>query len=212
MKGLFITFEGPDGSGKTTQINMLKGYLENKGFEVILTREPGGTEFGEEIRRILLDLKHKDMDEKAEMLLYAAARAQHVSKLIKPALLQGKMVLCDRFVDSSYAYQGVGRGLGIKLVEQVNEIALAGVYPDLTILLNIEPKMGLARSANSKGLPDRLESEKIGFHEKVREGFLRVCEQNSNRIKEVEAGDSIEQVFKTVIEHVNNLIVPKNNI
>lgn len=152
MKGLFITFEGPDGSGKTTQINMLKGYLENKGFEVVLTREPGGTELGEDIRRILLDLKHKDMDEKAEMLLYAAARAQHVSKLIKPALLQGKIVLCDRFVDSSYAYQGVGRGLGIKLVEQVNEIALSGVYPDLTIFLNIEPKMGLARSAHSKGL------------------------------------------------------------
>lgn len=212
MKGLFITFEGPDGSGKTTQINMLKDYLENKGFEVILTREPGGTELGEEIRKILLDLKHKEMDEKAEMLLYAAARAQHVSKLIKPALLQGKIVLCDRFVDSSYAYQGVGRGLGIKLVEQVNEIALSGVYPDLTIFLNIEPKMGLVRSAHSKGFPDRLESEKIGFHEKVREGFLRVCEQNPNRVKETDARDSIEQVFKTVAEHVNYLIRQKNDI
>jgi dTMP kinase len=212
MKGLFITFEGPDGSGKTTQIKMLKDYLENKGFEVILTREPGGTELGEDIRRILLDLKHKDMDEKAEMLLYAAARAQHVSKLIKPALLEGKIVLCDRFVDSSYAYQGAGRGLGIKLVEQVNEIALSGVYPDLTIFLNIEPTIGLLRSASSKGLPDRLESEKIGFHEKVREGFVRVCEQNQNRIKEADAGDSVEQVFKTVAEHVNYLIGQKNNI
>ncbi len=212
MKGLFITFEGPDGSGKTTQINMLKDYLENKGFEVLLTREPGGTELGDEIRKILLDLKHKDMDEKAEMLLYAAARAQHVSKLIKPALLQGKIVLCDRFVDSSYAYQGVGRGLGLKLVEQVNEIALSGICPDLTIFLNIEPKTGLLRSASSKGLPDRLESEKIGFHEKVREGFMIVCEQDKNRIKETDAEESVDQVFKTVAEHVNYLIRQKNDI
>lgn len=212
MKGLFITFEGPDGSGKTTQTKLLKDYLENKGFEVVLTREPGGTELGEDIRRILLDLKHKDMDEKAEMLLYAAARAQHVSKLIKPALLEGKIVLCDRFVDSSYAYQGVGRELGIELVEQVNEIALSGVYPDLTIFLNVEPRMGLLRSALSKGLPDRLESEEIGFHEKVREGFFTVCERNKSRIKETGVGDSVEQVFKTVVEHVNYLITQKNNI
>jgi len=212
MKGLFITFEGPDGSGKTTQIRMLKDYLENKGFEVILTREPGGTELGEDIRKILLDVKHKDMDAKAEMLLYAAARAQHVSKLIKPALLQGKIVLCDRFVDSSYAYQGVGRGLGIKLVEQVNEIALSGTYPDLTIFLDIEPEIGLARSASSKKIPDRLESEKLGFHKKVREGFLKICEQNKNRVKETDAGISIEQVFQTVSEHVNSLIRQNNHV
>ncbi len=179
---------------------------------MLLTREPGGTELGDEIRKILLDLKHKDMDEKAEMLLYAAARAQHVSKLIKPALLQGKIVLCDRFVDSSYAYQGVGRGLGLKLVEQVNEIALSGICPDLTIFLNIEPKTGLLRSASSKGLPDRLESEKIGFHEKVREGFMIVCEQDKNRIKETDAEESVDQVFKTVAEHVNYLIRQKNDI
>jgi len=212
MKGLFITFEGPDGSGKTTQVNMLKDYLENKGFEVILTREPGGTELGEDIRKILLDLKHKDMDEKAEMLLYAAARAQHVSKLINPALIQGKIVLCDRFVDSSYAYQGYGRGLGISLVEQVNDIALSGTYPDLTIFLNLEPQTGLIRSASSKGHHDRLESENIQFHMQVREGFLRVRDKNQKRFKEIDARDSVEQIFKAVAAHVNCLIAQKNSI
>ena len=117
MKGYFITFEGPDGSGKTTQINLLKEYLVNKGHDVIVTREPGGTPISEAIRNIILDTRHKEMNAITEMLLYAAARAQHVAQLIKPALDQGKIVLCDRFVDSSVAYQGVGRNLGIEMIE-----------------------------------------------------------------------------------------------
>lgn len=212
MKGFFITFEGPDGSGKSTQIKLLKDYLEKEGYEVLITREPGGTELGEDIRKILLDIKHKDMDEKAEMLLYAAARSQHVAKLIKPALFQGKIVLSDRFVDSSYAYQGFGRGLGIDLVEQVNEIALAGLHPDLTLFLNIDPDLGLLRSTLSKGVPDRLESEAIVFHKKVREGFSAVCEKNKNRIVEIDAENTIEQIFDSVKNHVKYMISQRNSV
>ena len=136
MKGYFITFEGPDGSGKTTQINLLKEYLVNKGHDVIVTREPGGTPISEAIRNIILDTRHKEMNAITEMLLYAAARAQHVAQLIKPALDQGKIVLCDRFVDSSVAYQGVGRNLGIEIVEEITKWPFRELFLiDITLIL-----------------------------------------------------------------------------
>jgi len=212
VKGFFITFEGPDGSGKTTQIGMLKDYLSMKGYEVLITREPGGTQVGEQIRNILLDIKYSGMDETCEMLLYAAARAEHVNKLIKPALIEGKIVLCDRFVDSSYAYQGFGRDLGIEIVEQVNQIALSGIYPDLTILLNVKPELGLARSITAKGNADRLENENIEFHEKVRLGFETLSVRFPNRVKLIDAGQNMDIIFESVKHHVNCLIDNKNNI
>ena len=143
MRGYFITFEGPDGAGKTTQIDLLRKYLLDKGLDVVVTREPGGTPISEAIRGIILDTDHSEMDPITEMYLYAASRAQHVGQLIAPALRQGKIVLCDRFVDSSIAYQGAGRGLGMKMVEEINRAALQGIMPDITLFLISIRKKGL---------------------------------------------------------------------
>ena len=172
MKGYFITFEGPDGSGKTTQINLLKEYLIKKGYDILVTREPGGTPISEAIREIILDTKYEEMNPVTEMLLYAASRAQHVAQLIKPALAQGKIVLCDRFVDSSIAYQGVGRNLGIEIVEEINKVALQGIVPDLTLFFDIDPEIGLKRGMGRGRKADRLELEDIAFHKKYTRDFV----------------------------------------
>ena len=143
-KGLFITIEGPDGSGKSTQIEKLRVYLEKKGYKAILTREPGGTEISEKIRNIILDKNNKEMNNMTEALLYAASRAQHVAEVIKPALEMGETVICDRFIDSSIAYQGYGRGIG-EPVRVINEYAVAGCMPDITFLLKLDPRIGKGR-------------------------------------------------------------------
>ena len=162
--GLFITTEGTDGSGKTTQIKLMESYLKDKGFDVVVTREPGGTGIGEKIRSIILDPENSDMAYMTEMMLYASARAQLVGELIKPSLEYGKVVICDRFIDSSYVYQGFGRKIDIELIERVNSIALDGIMPDITLFFDIDPKIALERRIQSTGA-DRIEQEKMDFHE-----------------------------------------------
>lgn len=200
MAGIFITFEGPDRSGKTTQVKLLERYLRQKGYDVVVTREPGGTPVGEEIRKILLNPNHKDMDAVTEMYLYAASRAQHVKQVIKPALDKGKLVLCDRFVDSSIAYQGFGRGLGMDMVEAANRYALGGIVPDLTLFLNVRPEDALARGGTKPEKMDRLESETLEFHRRVYEGFLILQKKYAERIKMVDASKSIDEVFTQIVE------------
>lgn len=198
MKGCFITVEGGDGSGKSTQIQKIEAYLREHGREVILTREPGGTPVAEQIRELILNPANREMTGRAEMLLYAASRAQHVEEKILPALAAGKDVLCDRFVDSSIAYQAYGRGLG-DIVAEVNRIAAAGAVPDLTIFLNISPAAGMARKNRQDGHElDRLELEKAAFHEKVYEGYLTLAKENSDRIAAIDADRPADEVFADI--------------
>lgn len=194
MRGKFITFEGADGSGKTTQIEMIKKYLENQGQEVLLTREPGGSDLGNKIRDILL---HYDgeVDSLAELLLYMADRAQHVKKVILPALLEGKTVLCDRYTDSSVSYQGYARGLDIERIMKLNNIATDGLEPDLTIVFDVETQTAIQRVGDIK---DRLEQEGIEFHKKLRYGYLELAKKFPERIKVVDANLSIQEVFEQV--------------
>lgn len=173
MNGLFITFEGADGCGKSTQLKFLAQFLEQKGISVVCTREPGGSPIAEKIRGILLDKENAGMDAVTETLLYAAARAEHVRKVVRPALDAGKVVLCDRFIHSSYAYQGYGRGLGVDLVRRLNQDALDNCLPDVTVFINIPPEHAFARM-NELKQHDRLESESIAFHRRVFDGFTEI--------------------------------------
>lgn len=206
MRGYFITFEGPDGAGKSTQIQLLNDYLKAEGWDTVLTREPGGTPIGEKIRSIILDVENREMNPIAEMLLYAAARAQHVSQLIKPALEKGKIVLCDRFVDSSIAYQGFGRELGVDMVEGVNHFALQGIVPDLTILFAIDPEKGLERGRTRHRGMDRLEKEQMDFHKKVYEGFISLSHKYPQRIRIIDANLEIEKIHESVISEIQRLL------
>ncbi len=203
MNGIFITFEGPDASGKTTQIRLLKEVLEKENIEPLLTREPGGTPIGERIREILLDRASVDMSSKTEMLLYAAARAQHVEQIIRPALEAGRVVISDRFTDSSIAYQGYGRGLG-SMVSEINQIATGGLQPDLTFLLITTPEQ--MRRRISAGREDRLEAEKDDFHRRVLEGFLEIGAQNPKRVISVDGSQSIEAISGTICSKVLELV------
>ena len=196
MRGKFITFEGADGSGKTTQIELIKKYLEEQGKKVLLTREPGGSDLGNKIRDILL---HYDgeVDSLCELLLYMADRAQHVKKVILPALEEGKIVLCDRYIDSSVSYQGYARGLDIERIIKLNTIATDGLEPDLTIVFDVETQTAIERVGEIK---DRLEQEGIEFHKKLRYGYLELAKRFPNRIKTVNANLSVEEVFEQVKE------------
>ena len=196
MQGVFITFEGPDGSGKTTQINFLTDYLVKKGFNVLNTREPGGTDISEKIRSIILDPDNSEMDDMTEALLYAAARAQHVSQLIKPALEKGTIVISDRFMDSSIVYQGFARGLG-DCVRVINEYAVQGVQPDLTFFMNLSAEDGIARAEKRQKL-DRLEQESIDFHKSVYEGYLKISEYYKDRYVNIDASLSVDDVFAQI--------------
>ena len=168
MKGILITLEGNDGSGKSSVIEAIRKTLEEKGYPVVYTREPGGSQIAENIRKVILDVENTGMDAKTEALLYAASRREHIEKTIRPALEAGKIVLCDRFIDSSLAYQGYARGLGIDEVYHMNLYATEGLLPDLTILVCVKPEIGIARiTQNHRGELDRLESEKMEFHQKV---------------------------------------------
>lgn len=201
MRGLFITFEGPDGSGKSTQMKLIESYLEEKGYDVIITREPGGTKISEKIRNIILDNTHVEMDYVTEALLYAASRAQHVAQVISPALENGKLVICDRFVDSSLVYQGVGRGLG-DCVKQINDIAVKGCVPDITFLFKISPEEGKKRIQSQ----DRLEMEEMGYHNKVYNAYLELEKKYPKRIKGIEATKSIDEMHSEIRQHIENLI------
>ncbi len=178
-QGFFITFEGIEGSGKSTQINLLSKYMEKQGFEVVITREPGGTKLGKKIRSLLLDPEYGNMDYKAEIFLYAADRAQHVKEVIKPALEAGKTVISDRFIDSNLAYQAAGRGLNFKKVYEINSWVIDSCWPDLTFLLDIDIKEGLrrARALSSDQTGDRLEREVDAFHKRVRNAYLDMASE-----------------------------------
>jgi dTMP kinase len=195
----FITFEGGDGTGKSTQIRALENYLVGRAHSCVVTREPGGTALGNLIRKMLLDVGSHEIASSAELFLYLADRAQHVSKVILPAIKAGNMVLCDRFTDSTVAYQGYGRGIDLSLLRQLNDIADHGVRPDLTFLLDCPAHIGLARTARRQSAmgqrqEDRFEREKIEFHNKVRAGFLEIARADPMRFRLVDATRSVEEV------------------
>jgi len=196
---LFITFEGPEGAGKTTILAQITERLREKDIDVMATREPGGIEIAEKIREVILNPENTAMDERTEALLYAAARSQHFFEKVKPAIEQGKLVLCDRFIDSSLAYQGFARGIGIEEVLSINEFAIGKQMPDLTILFDLNPAVGLARiHAHNERELNRLDVESLSFHEKVREGYHEVVKRYPNRIKVVNADQSVENVVEDV--------------
>ena len=208
MKGLFIALEGPDGSGKSTIIELLSDYLRNKGIDFIVTREPGGTLISEEIRDIILDNKNINMSAETEALLYAASRGQHVYEKIRPALEKGSLVLCDRFVLSSLAYQGKGRALGIKEVKMINDFAIKEVYPDLILFFHVDPELTLKRKIKNLG-GDRLEQEGRDFHKNVYEGYMEVIDMYPENIKIIDARKSIDDVLQQSIEEIENLLKKK---
>jgi len=203
MDGFFITLEGPEGAGKTTIVNMLVEHFSMAGKKVLSTREPGGIHIAEKIREIILNPEHTEMDGKTEALLYAAARRQHLVEKVIPALGKGYIVLCDRFIDSSLAYQGYARGLGIDQVWKINEFAIDGLMPNITIYFDIDPKIGLERiNKTDEREINRLDLEQLDFHECVKEGYYQIIEKFPNRIYKIDASQSLEQVFeeaKTII-------------
>lgn len=198
FKKRFITFEGGDGTGKTTLIEKLALDLENLGYEIVKSREPGGSRISEQIRNVILDIKNTEMDYMTEALLYAASRRQHLEEIIKPALNSGKIVILDRYVDSSLAYQGYARNLGIDKVYAINNYAIDGFFPDLTIYIDVDPVIGISRIKNNHRDMDRLDLEKIEFHKKVREGYLRVSEMFPERIKVVDGNRKIEDIYEEI--------------
>lgn len=200
-KGIFITMEGPDGAGKSTQIKMLKDFLGQEGYDVLLTRDPGGNAVSEAIREVILNKDFTEMGYMTELLLYASARAQLVKENIKPALESGKAVIADRFVDSSAVYQGIGRGLGIDTVFKVNEFALQGIMPDLTILLDLDAEAGIARKKNQAEL-DRMENETIEFHKSVVEGYRKIADLSPERIIKIDATLPKEAIHDIIVSHV----------
>lgn len=202
-RGFFITFEGGDGSGKSTQISILRESLIEKGYDVILTREPGGTDISEKIRELILDPENGEMEDITEAYLYAAARAQLVRQLIKPALEEGKVVICDRFVDSSIAYQGFGRGLG-DAVGVINTYAVDDCMPDLTILLKLDPERGSSRIAGREH--DRIEQASDDFHRKVYEGYLKLEEKYPDRILGVDASGTIQEIADEISRRVDEIM------
>jgi dTMP kinase len=202
-KGLFITLEGPEGAGKTTIITMLTGELEKRGYHVLHTREPGGIDIAEKIRNVILDKEHTAMDPKTEALLYAAARRQHLVEKVEPALERGEIVLCDRFVDSSLAYQGYARGLGIEQVFSINQFAIGERMPHLTLYFDIDPQVGLNRiNQHQDREVNRLDLEGLQFHQKVREGYQILLERFSNRMVKLDASLPLEQVFSNALENI----------
>ena len=193
---MFITFEGGEGAGKSTAIKRIVEKLTSEGYEIVLTREPGGTPIAEEIRNVILDKKNTAMDPRTEALLYAASRRQHLVEKVIPALREGKLVLCDRFLDSSLAYQGGARGIGIDTVYNMNLFATEGMLPDLTILFDIKPEEGLARiAANSQREVNRLDVEKLTFHNKVRDSFHELAKKFPERFVIVDASQGPDEVF-----------------
>jgi len=200
---MFITFEGGEGAGKSTAIKKIVEKLEKEGREIVLTREPGGTPISEEIRRIILDKKNVDMDKRTEALLYAASRRQHIVQKIIPSIKEGKIVLCDRFLDSSLAYQGYAREIGVDAVLEMNLFATEGLEPDLTFFFDLDPELGLKRiAANSSREVNRLDVEKLSFHKAVREGFLSLAKRFSHRFVVIDASKDPESVFLEIYSEI----------
>ncbi len=202
--GLFISFEGIEGSGKSTQMTLLSKYLSSKGYEVTMTREPGGTPIGEAIRVVLLNPDFTEMDYRTEVLLYAADRAQHVAESIKPALARGSIVVSDRYLDSTIAYQHYGRGLPLDYILKANEQATEGIMPNLTILLTIPVEVGLKRA--TKTIADRIEREDLEFHERVAKGFLELARREPQRWKTIDGRASVDEIHMLIIQAVEPLL------
>jgi dTMP kinase len=194
MRGWFITLEGPEGSGKTTQMRQLAPWLVDQDFNIITTREPGGTSVGEQIRDILHDCANIEITSETEILLYSASRAQHVGEVILPALEAGKVVLCDRFFDSTYAYQGYGRGLSLPDLRAITEFATRGLKPDLTLYLDVLPEIGLQRRKSSGEALNRLDREALAFHQRVRQGYLDLITAEPERWRFVDATGTMEGI------------------
>jgi dTMP kinase len=198
-KGYFVTLEGGEGSGKSTIVNYIKDFLESRGKRVVITREPGGIDIAEQIRSVILDKKNTKMDGRTEALLYAAARRQHLVEKVIPSLNEGYIVLCDRFVDSSLAYQGYARGLGINEVFSINKFAIGDLMPDLTLYLDLDPQIGLNRIAKNKGREiNRLDLEEINFHVNVREGYEEIVKMFPERMVRINADQEIGKVVADI--------------
>jgi len=196
MNGYFFSFEGPEGAGKTTMIGKLESFLRERGFDVMVTREPGGVRIAEAIRELILNREYTEMDGRTETLLYAAARRQHLLEKIVPALEAGRVVLCDRFVDSSLAYQGFARGLGVEEVWKINEFAIDGYMPLLTVYFDIDPQIGLERiRQNQEREVNRFDLEALSFHDKVRKGYWELAKRFTERIVVIDASRPIDDVF-----------------
>lgn len=206
MKGLFITFEGCEGSGKTTVIEGVVKHLEDNNIKVIKTREPGGIKISEDIRNVILDINNTKMDKITEALLYAASRRQHLVEKVIPYMNEGYVVICDRFLDSSLAYQGHARGIGIDKVYNINLSATDGILPDLTILVDVRPEVGLNRISSNNREQNRLDLEKLSFHEKVYEGYKIVEERFKDRVKTVNGEQAKEDVLKDTINVINEFL------
>jgi dTMP kinase len=210
---MFITLEGIEGSGKTTQIDRLVDFLEDRGFECIATRQPGGTLIGKNIRSILLDPASKSLEPTAELLLYMADRAQHIHELIKPCLIAGKTVVCDRYYDATVAYQGFARGLDIELIRKLHHLLFDDLKPDVTLLLDLPPRLGLERAwkqlntGQRSGQESRFEAEKVAFHEKVRAGYLELARHEPDRIRIIDAASPPDQVFAAISKIVSAFII-----
>lgn len=204
-KGILISFEGIEGTGKTIQSRLLYEYLTKKGYKVILTEEPGGTRIGLKIRDLLLSVENKEMTPVSELLLYNASRAQHIKEIILPAINKGAIVITDRFSDSTVAYQGFGRGIYLKLIDFIEGIVTEGLKPDLTLLLDLDAKIGLMRN---KGInkTDRLELENLEFHKRVRDGYLKIAAKEPERIKLIDASKSMKVIHRKIISIVMDFI------
>ena len=207
-RGIFITMEGPDGSGKSTQIELLKEYLEGAGYDVLITREPGGTRISEAIREIILNSEYTEMSPVTEMMLYASARAQLIAEVIGPAIESGKAVISDRFVDSSLVYQGMARGLGVETVYEINKVAIGEYMPQLTIMLDLPAEVGISRKKDQKEL-DRMELESLEFHKKVAAGYREMAQRFPERIKSIDATLPIEEIYGIIKGSVEGLLGSK---
>lgn len=200
-KKFFVSFEGPDGSGKTTIIKLLNEYLQDNGYDVVLTREPGGSAIAESIRDVILDPENTNLSYQTEALLYAASRAQHFHEVIKPALAENKIVLCDRFLDSSLVYQGIARKLGVKNVLEINKFAIDDTMPDYTFFLDVDPLIGLERiRQNDTREINRLDLEDDDFHQRVYEGYQQIVSDNQERFIIIDANNDIDQVLRDTIK------------
>lgn len=203
MKGLFVTFEGTEGSGKTSVIRRVKAYFEDRGHDVLVTREPGGSHIAEQIRSILLSKDNKDMDARTEALLFAASRRQHLMEVIRPALEDGKLVLCDRYVDSSLVYQGIARGIGYDEVLSINRFAIDGSFPDLTLFVDVCPEVGLKRVFNTKNREvNRLDLEAMSFHRRIYDGYMALIGKFPERIKKIPGEQPLEDVAQAAITEI----------
>ena len=206
-KGIFITMEGPEGAGKTTILEMLYEHYIEKGIKIVKTREPGGIRISEKIREIILNPDHTEMDGRTEALLYAAARRQHLVEKVIPALEEGAVVLSDRFIDSSLAYQGYARGIGIEEIWKINEFAIGEVMPDLTLYFDLDPEAGLARinKSNNREI-NRLDLEQLDFHQRVQEGYYTVIDKFPERLHKIEASQGVEDVFEQSLRAIDAIL------